>query len=85
MRHHQHFQQSFTQDRIGRAYAKAKHNRMCVVVTQTPQSVKFLLTGCVPQTEFNMSIIEENVVNVVFENGRLVDSGKVTACKYIEE
>jgi len=32
-----------------------------------------------------MGIIEENIVNVVFEDGGLVDSGKVTARKYVEE
>jgi len=82
LHHHQHFS---TTSRIGQAYAKAEHNRMCVVVTQTPQPVKLLLTGRVPQTEFNMCIIEENIVNIVFEDGRLVDSGKVAACKYVEE
>jgi len=43
------------------------------------------LTGSIPQTEFNMSIIEENVVNVVFEDGGFVDSRKVATSKYIEE
>jgi len=32
-----------------------------------------------------MGIIEENVVNVVLEDGGLVDSGKVATRKYIEE
>jgi len=32
-----------------------------------------------------MGIIEENVVNVVLKDGRLVDSGKVAACEYVEE
>jgi hypothetical protein len=32
-----------------------------------------------------MGIIEENVVNVVLEDGRLVNGRKVAASKYIEE
>lgn len=32
-----------------------------------------------------MGIIEENVVNVVLKDGRLVDGGKVAACEYVEE
>jgi len=78
-------QQNSAEDGIGRAYTKAEHDRMCVVVTQTPQSIKLLLPGRVPQTEFNMGIVEEDVVNVIFEDGRLIDGGKVPARKHIEK
>jgi len=55
-----------------RAYTEAKHNRMCIVIAETSQPVKFLLPGCVPEAELNMRVVEEDVVDVVLEDSRLV-------------
>ena len=50
---------------------------MCVIIRKGAQAVKLLLAGGVPEGEFDVDIIDEDVVDIVFEDGRLVDGRKV--------
>lgn len=52
---------------------------MSVVIGKRAQAVEFLLASGIPQGELDMDIIDEDVVNVVFENGGLVYCREVAA------
>lgn len=52
---------------------------MGVIVRKGAQAVKFFLAGGVPEGELDVDIINEDVVDVVFENGRFVYCRKVPA------
>lgn len=58
---------------------------MCVVVAQAAQSVKLFLASSVPQTEFDVCVIEEDVVDVVLEHSRLVHGREVASREDVEE
>lgn len=50
---------------------------MSVVIRKRAQAVKFLLASGIPQGELDMDIIDEDIVDIVFENGGLVYSREV--------
>ena len=47
-------------------YAEAEHNGVGIIVGQGAQTVEFFLTGRVPEGEFYVNIVDENVVDIVF-------------------
>ena len=49
---------------------------MGVVVGKRSQTVEFFLSGCVPEREFDVDIVDEDVVDVVFEDGWFAVRGK---------
>ena len=58
---------------------------MCIIIAQTPQSIEFFLAGRVPERELNVCVVDEDVVDVVFEDGGLVDCWEVAAGEDVEE
>lgn len=52
---------------------------MGVIVRKGAQAVEFFLAGGVPEGELDVDIINEDIMNVVFENSRFVYCRKVTA------
>jgi len=50
----------------GIAYAETKHDGVGIIVGKRAQSVEFFLSGRVPEGEFYMYVVDEDVVNVVF-------------------
>ena len=52
---------------------------MGVIIRKRAQAVEFFLAGGIPQGELDVNIIDEDVVDVVFENGGLVNCRKVAA------
>jgi hypothetical protein len=55
-----------------------------VVVGEGAESIEFFLTGCVPEGEFNVDIVDEYVVDVVFEDGWFVDGWEIAARKSLD-
>ena len=47
-------------------YAEAEHNGVGIIVGQGAQTVEFFLAGRVPEGEFYVNIVDENVVDIVF-------------------
>lgn len=47
-------------------YAEAEHDGMCIVVGEGAQSVELLLAGGIPEGEFYVDIVDEDVVDIVF-------------------
>lgn len=52
---------------------------MGVIVRKGTQAIKFFLAGGVPEGELDVDVIDEDVVDVVFENGGFVYCRKVPA------
>ena len=52
---------------------------MGVVIRKRAQAVEFFLASGIPQGELDVNIIDEDVVDVVFENGGLVYCRKIAA------
>lgn len=50
---------------------------MGIIVRKRAQAVELFLASGIPQGELDMDIIDEDVVDVVFENGGLVYCRKV--------
>lgn len=43
------------------AYAEAEHDHVCVFVGEGAQTIEFLLAGCIPQRQFHVDIINEEI------------------------
>jgi hypothetical protein len=54
---------------IGRIDAEAEHDGVGVIVGEGSESVEFFLTGSIPEGQLDVDIIDEDVVDVVFEDG----------------
>lgn len=52
---------------------------MGVVIRKGAQAVELFLAGGIPEGELDMDIIDENVMDVVFEDGGLVYCRKIPA------
>ena len=52
---------------------------MGVVIRKGPQTVELFLTGGVPEGQFDMDIIDKDVMDVVLEDSRLVYGREVSA------
>ena len=52
---------------------------MGVVIREGAQPVEFLLAGGVPKGKLDVDIVDEDVVDVVFKDGRLVYSREIAA------
>ena len=50
---------------------------MGVVIREGAQPVEFFLAGGIPEGELDVYIIDKDIVDVVFKNGRLVYSREV--------
>lgn len=50
---------------------------MGVIVRKGAQAVEFLLAGGVPEGQFDVDVINEDIVDIVFEDGGLVYCRKV--------
>jgi hypothetical protein len=47
-------------------YAEAEHDGVGIIVGQGAQTVEFFLAGCIPEGEFYVNIVDEDVVDIVF-------------------
>jgi hypothetical protein len=47
-------------------YAEAEHDGVGIIVRQRTQTVEFFLAGRVPEGEFYVNIVDEDVVDIVF-------------------
>ena len=47
-------------------YAEAEHDGVGIIVGQGAQTVEFFLAGRVPEGEFYVNIVDEDVVDIVF-------------------
>ena len=52
---------------------------MGVVVGEGAQAVEFFLAGGVPEGELDVDVVNENIVDVIFEDGGFIDRGEVPA------
>lgn len=50
---------------------------MGVIIREGAQTVEFLLASGIPKGELDVNVIDEDIVDVVFENGGLVYGRKV--------
>lgn len=51
---------------IAGTYAEAEHDGVGIIVGQGAQTVEFFLAGRVPEGEFYVNIVDEDVVDIVF-------------------
>jgi hypothetical protein len=56
-----------------------------VIVGEGSQPVEFFLPGGVPEREFDMDVVDENVVDVVFEDGGFARCLLDTAFMYLDK
>lgn len=47
-------------------YAEAKHNGVRIVVGEGAQTVELFLAGGIPEGEFYVNVVDEDVVDIVF-------------------
>lgn len=74
--------------RVRRVDAEAQHDGVRVVVRQRAQAVEFFLPGRVPERELDVRVVDEDVVDVVFEDGRFAWGRKsegVGSCYWFEQ
>lgn len=58
---------------------------MCVVVREGTESIEFFLAGRVPEGEFDVDIVDEYVVDIVFKDGGFVDGWEIAMRKSLED
>ena len=66
-------------ERVFRINAEAEHDSVSVIVRKRAQAIEFLLAGGVPEGEFYVDIIDEDIMDIVFEDSGLVYCRKVAA------
>jgi len=47
-------------------YAEAKHDGVRIVVGEGAQTVELLLAGGIPEGEFYVNVVDEDVVDIIF-------------------
>ena len=52
---------------------------MGVIIRKRAQAVEFFLAGSVPEGQLDVNVVDEDVVDVIFEDGGLVHCRKVAA------
>lgn len=66
-------------------HAEAEHDGVGVVVRQGAKAVELFLASSVPETEFDGLVVHVNVVDVVLEDGGLVDDREVSPGEDVEQ